>query len=124
MTIGVGGSEPTPEFQAKLSMRSDAHHISNKERETRIEKAQEFMRQQGIAALYLDTSTSLSYYTGLRAEGKERLHGEVIPADGPLSYIYPHSRSKKQQPPSLCGAKYVGGTNTVSDLMCKSERIP
>ena len=70
-------------------MRSDAHPISNKERETRIEKAQVFMRQQGIAALYLDTSTSLSYYTGLRAEGKERLHGVVIPADGPLSYIYP-----------------------------------
>ena len=47
------------------------------------------MRQQGIAALNLDASTSLSYYTGLRAKGKERLHGEVIPADGPLSYIYP-----------------------------------
>ncbi len=70
-------------------MRSDAHHIGNKERETRIEKAQEFMRQQRIAALYLDTSTSLSYYTGLRAEGKKRLHGEVITADGPLNYIYP-----------------------------------
>ena len=42
---------------------------------------------KGIAALYLDASTSLSYYTGLRAEGKERLHGAVIPADGPLSYI-------------------------------------
>ena len=100
-------------------MRSDAHTISNKERETRIEKAQEWMRQQVIAALYLDAPTSLCYYTGLRAEGKERSHGEVIPADGPLSYIYPAFEvKKKQQPPALCGAKYVGGTNTVSDLMC------
>ena len=47
------------------------------------------MRQQVIAALYLDAPTSLCYYTGLRAEGKERSHGEVIPADGPLSYICP-----------------------------------
>ena len=95
MTIGVGGSEPTAELQAKQSMRSDAHPISNTERETRIEKAQELMRQQGIAALYLDASTSLYYYTGLRAEGKERLHGEVIPADGPLSYICPAFEVKK-----------------------------
>ena len=54
--------------------------ISNKERETRIEKAQELMRQQVIAALYLDAPTSLCYYTGLRAEGKESRgphpHGE------------------------------------------------
>ena len=65
------------------------------ERETRIEKAQELMRQQVIAALYLDAPTSLCYYTGLRAEGKERSHGEVIPADGPLSYIYPAFEVKK-----------------------------
>ena len=70
-------------------MRGDAHPISNTERETRIAKAQELMRQQGITALYLDASTSLYYYTGLRAGGKERLHGAVIPADGPLSYICP-----------------------------------
>lgn len=76
-------------------MRSDAHLISNKERETRIEKAQELIRRQGIAALYLNASTSLSYYNGLRAEGKERLHGEVIPADVPLSYIYPAFEAEK-----------------------------
>ena len=81
------------------------------------------MRQQGIEALYSDESTSLSYYTGLRAEGKKRLHREVIPADGPLSYIYPAFEVGKKPPPSLCGAKYVGGTNTLSDLMCKSGRI-
>lgn len=89
MTIGVGGSDPTAELQAMQSMRGDAHPISNTERETRIAKAQELMRQQGITALYLDASTSLYCYTGLRARGKERLHGAVIPADGPLSYICP-----------------------------------
>ncbi|MEE3093574.1 MAG: Xaa-Pro peptidase family protein [Pseudomonadota bacterium] len=89
MTIGVGGSYPTAELQAMQSMRGDAHPISNTERETRIAKAQELMRQQGITALYLDASTSLYYYTGLRAGGKERLHGAAIPADGPLSYICP-----------------------------------
>ena len=47
------------------------------------------MRQQGIAALYLDASTRLSYYTGSRPEGKERVHGELMLAHGPLSFIYP-----------------------------------
>ena len=59
ITIGVGGSDPTAELQAMQSMRGDAHPISNTERETRIAKAQELMRQQGITALYLDASTSL-----------------------------------------------------------------
>ena len=87
MTIGVGGSDRATELQTMRSMRGDMQPIDNAEREARIAKAQEMMRQQGIAALYLDASTSLYYFTGLRAGGRERLHGAVIPAEGALSYI-------------------------------------
>ena len=89
MTIGVGGSDMATELQTMRSMRGDMQPIGNEEREARIAKAQEMMRQQGIAALYLDASTSLYYFTGLRAGGRERLHGAVIPAEGALSYICP-----------------------------------
>ena len=111
MTIGVGGSEPTAELQATQSMHSDARPISNKERETHIDKAQEMMCLQGIAALYLDASTSLSYYNGLRADGKELLHGAVIPADGPLSFICLVFEVEKTTASIVMkGAKYAGGT--------------
>lgn len=89
MTIGVGGSDMAAELQAMESMRGDAQPIGNAEREARIAKAQELMRRRGIAALYLDASTSLYYFTGMRARGLERLHGAVIPAEGALSYICP-----------------------------------
>jgi len=89
MTIGVGGSDIAAELRTMQSMRGDIQPIGNAEREARIAKAQELMRQQGIAALYLDASTSLYYFTGWRAGGRERLHGAVIPADGPLSYVCP-----------------------------------
>ena len=59
MTIGVGGSDSSTELQTMRSMRGDMQPIGNEEREARIAKAQEMMRQQGIAALYLDASTSL-----------------------------------------------------------------
>lgn len=97
MTIGVGGSDMSAELQAMQSIRGDVQPISNAERETRIAKAQEMMRQQGIAALYLDASTSLYYFTGLRARGSERLHGAVIPADGALSYIVPTFEIEKTE---------------------------
>ena len=89
MTIGVDGSDRATELQTMRSMRGDMQPIGNAKREARIAKAQEMMRQLGIAALYLDASTSLYYFTGLRGGGRERLHGAVIPAEGALSYICP-----------------------------------
>lgn len=89
MTRGVGGSTPEKEFAKLKNMAADIDSIGNDERLKRIARAQELMRQQGISALYLDTSVNLFYFTGLNLKLTERLHGAVIPVDGPVVYLSP-----------------------------------
>lgn len=89
MTIGVGGSSAESELGQMTSMRDGVEPISDQELRTRIEKAQRLMREQGIQALYLDASTSLFYFTGLRLGVSERLHGAVIPDSGDVAYLCP-----------------------------------
>ena len=88
MTVGIGGSTADQEL-AKLSRQTDYVAISPDERLERITRAQRLMVDQGIDALYLDASTSLFYFTGLRLWATERLHGAVIPARGDLIYLTP-----------------------------------
>jgi Xaa-Pro dipeptidase len=89
MTHGVGGSTIEEELGRMRSMREGAAPIDDEERRQRIAKAQSLMREKGIAALYLDASTSTFYFTGLRLKGSERLHGAVVPAEGEIVYLTP-----------------------------------
>lgn len=89
MTIGVGGSTIEAELAGMESRRGGMEPITEAERRRRIGKAQRLMREAGNRALYLDASTSLYYFTGLRLRGSERLHGAVIPVDGGIAYIGP-----------------------------------
>ena len=89
MTIGVGGSTAEAELAAMKSLRGDVPPIGVAERTRRIERAQELMRAAGVDALWLDVSTSLTYFTGLRLGRSERLHGAVLPARGELTYVCP-----------------------------------
>lgn len=89
MTTGVGGSTAAAEFARMQDMTAGIAPIGNEERQARIEKAQKLMREQGIAALYLDTSPNLFYFTGLNLKPTERLHGAVIPVEGPIAYLSP-----------------------------------
>ncbi len=95
MTVGVGGSTMEAELGRMSSMRDGVQPITAEERRRRIEKAQQLMRAEGIQALYLDASTSLYYFTGMRLRGSERLHGVVIPAEGEPSYICPAFEEEK-----------------------------
>lgn len=95
MTVGVGGSLIETELERMVSMRDGVQPISIDERLHRIEKAQHLMRAEGIQALYLDASTSLYYFTGMRVRGRERLHGAVIPAQGEVTYICPAFEEEK-----------------------------
>jgi Xaa-Pro dipeptidase len=70
-------------------MRGAAEPIANDEYLARIAKAQTLMREHGIQALYLDASTSLYYFTGVRFRASERLHGAVIPVEGDIVYVSP-----------------------------------
>jgi len=89
MTVGVGGSHAAHELDALEVMQDRVEPITAAEREARIAHAQQLMREQGVDALYLDASTSLFYFTGIRVRQSERLHGAVIPAHGELAYISP-----------------------------------
>ena len=89
MTISVGGSTPEAELMRMVAMREGIVPIDDAERLRRIEKAQHLMRKQGVHALYLDVSTNLFYFTGIRLRPSERLHGAIIPADGDIIYLSP-----------------------------------
>lgn len=89
MTLGVGGSTIEAEFARMRSFRAGAVPIGADELRARVAKLQGLMRARGIDALHLDASTSTFYFTGVRLHGSERLHGVVIPAEGPPTYITP-----------------------------------
>jgi Xaa-Pro dipeptidase len=89
MAIGVGGSTPEAELAAMSSLRGNAQAIGAGERRARLARACALMREQGLPALWLDVSTSLTYFTGIRLNRSERLHGAVLLADGELVYVSP-----------------------------------
>ncbi len=89
MTIGVGGSTAEKELANLRNMRGDVPAIGVDERLKRIDKAQRLMREKGIDALWLDVSSSLTYFTGLKMRRTERCHGAILPAKGEIVYLSP-----------------------------------
>src|ERR1700724_1695989 len=89
MTVGVGGSTAEAELAAMTNMRGDVPPIGVDERLRRIARAQAIMREKGIDALYLDVSSSMTYFTGLKFSRTERMHSAVLPARGEIVYISP-----------------------------------
>jgi Xaa-Pro dipeptidase len=103
MTIGVGGESQASVLAELRPLRDGVKPITNEEREQRIESAQSLMREQGIDAMYLDASSSLYYFTGVRFGSSERLHGAVIPAKGELAYIAPAFEEEKTRAQLVMG---------------------
>jgi Xaa-Pro dipeptidase len=89
MVLGVGGSDFETELAGMRPMTGEVVPIGTEELRGRVAKAQGLMREQGVDALYLDTSTNLRYFTGIELKLTERLHGAVIPAEGELAYLSP-----------------------------------
>jgi Xaa-Pro dipeptidase len=63
--------------------------ISDEERRGRIEKARRLMAASHLDAIYLESGTSLFYFTGVRWGGSERMFAAVLPARGEIAYICP-----------------------------------
>ncbi|MBC7801078.1 MAG: aminopeptidase P family protein, partial [Gemmatimonadaceae bacterium] len=95
MTIGVGGSSFEAELAAMTPMLDGVQPIGAAELQGRVDKAQALMREQGVQALYLDTSTNLAYFTGIGLKLTERLHGAIIPAEGEIAYLSPSFEEPK-----------------------------
>ncbi len=89
-------TEPTPQQREipesirKLKrMTEGIVPITLDERKGRIEKARRLMRENKIGAIYLESGSSMFYFTGMRWGLSERMFGLVIPARGEIAWICP-----------------------------------
>ncbi len=87
--LGFSGQSMTAEKKIIKSLISDAEPISVAEREARIDKAQQLLTINKIAALVLDCGTSLEYFTGVSWSPSERTMVAIIPAKGSVRYVCP-----------------------------------
>ena len=71
--------------------------ISDAELLGRIAGLQAAMQREGVKAVWLDASSSLTYYTGLSLSLSERIHGALVPAQGGLVYVSPTFEEPKLQ---------------------------
>ncbi len=63
--------------------------IINQERLERIEKARRLMVDNDIQAIYMESGTSMFYFTGVRWGNSERMFALVLPAKGEIAWICP-----------------------------------
>jgi Xaa-Pro dipeptidase len=78
-----------PSIAALTSMAGEVKPITIAEREARLERARELMRQNKLDALLLAGGTSLQYFTGVRWGNSERLFAAVIPVKGKAFCVAP-----------------------------------
>ena len=108
MTRGVGGSTAEAELARIAPRRDEVAPIDAAERWRRIERAQERMRETGVSALWLDASTSLEYFTGVRHRQTERLIGALVPASGEPIYLAPAFEAEKLSTMLTVGSEIRG----------------
>jgi Xaa-Pro dipeptidase len=89
MAIGIGGKTADEALATLSDMTDGAIAIGRDEHLHRIATAQAFMRDAGIAAVYLNAGANLLYFTGTAWHASERMVGAILPASGALEYIAP-----------------------------------
>jgi Xaa-Pro dipeptidase len=85
----IGGTTIEQALTSLSDMTAGAIPIGHDEHVQRIARAQAFMRDAGIAAIYVDAGTNLTYFTGTRWHASERMVGAIVPATGAVAYIAP-----------------------------------
>ena len=63
--------------------------ISVEERLSRIDRVQKLMEVAGMQAVYMESGTSLDYFTGVKWGSSERMMAAIIPRSGEITYICP-----------------------------------
>jgi Xaa-Pro dipeptidase len=79
---------PAP-IQALKSLTAGITPITDAERNIRIAAAQDIMKERGIAALVIEPTSSMYYFTGVRWWPSERTFALIIPANGELAWVCP-----------------------------------
>ena len=88
-TAAMPPSRAKPRIDALKSMTSGAQPISASERIARLNKLQGLMQQQKVAALLVESGSTLDYFTGVRWHLSERVTAAVIPASGQAIIVTP-----------------------------------
>ena len=88
--LGVGTKTKQEALESLQNMTNDLKPISIEEYQQRIEKAQSYMQDNDIAALYLNAGTNLKYFTGMQWYASERMVGAILPAKGDVQFIAPY----------------------------------
>jgi Xaa-Pro dipeptidase len=87
--MGIGGKTFEQALAGLADMAGSMVAIGEAEHRARIARAQGFMRERGVAAVYLNAGTNLHYFTGTKWHASERMVGAILPAAGALEYIAP-----------------------------------
>jgi Xaa-Pro dipeptidase len=74
-------------------MTGDAKPITAEERQARLAKVQGLMQEKKIAALLVESGTTLEYFTGIHWFSSERVTAVIIPASGPVIIVTPFFES-------------------------------
>jgi Xaa-Pro dipeptidase len=106
--VAERGKSLPPVIAALRTLRGEAKPITVEERAGRQENARRLMRENKLSAILLAQGTSLSYFTGIRWEGGERLFAMVLPAKGEAFYVAPafeEGRAREQIAQAPAGGK-------------------
>jgi Xaa-Pro dipeptidase len=87
-TLLVASQLPQP-IASLSSMKAQATPITADERRARVERARRLMAGNKIDAIMLTQGTSLTYFTGMRWGGGERLTACIVPAKGEPFFVCP-----------------------------------
>src|SRR5438045_5607299 len=74
-------------------MAGNAQPITAQERQKRLEKVQGLMQEKKIAALLVESGSTLEYFTGIHWWTSERVTAAVIAASGPVIVVTPFFES-------------------------------
>jgi Xaa-Pro dipeptidase len=86
-------------FAHLVSRANEATPISAEEHAARQQRARELMHDQGLDAIIVAEGTSLTYFSGAKWWGSERLFAMVLPAKGEPFYVCPafeEARAREQ----------------------------
>jgi Xaa-Pro dipeptidase len=102
--IAAGQSVPAASGAALKSLTADAKAISGDERHARLAKLQDLMERRKVAALLVESGSSLEYFTGIRWARSERVTLAILPARGEVIVVTPAFEE-----PSVRETLQVGG---------------
>lgn len=89
MTSGIGGSTAQAELAGLKPWPNPAPAISAQERQNRIARARELMREIGAEALIIGAGASLRYFAGVPWGATERLVAMVLRLEGQPTMVCP-----------------------------------